>query len=89
NTPAVYRRFRNRNEILRAIAKKTQQDLLTVVESCGSLQELWQNALEFILAHPAEYKLMVAGLFFRTGEPRPGFELMKQRSAELLGGSPE
>jgi AcrR family transcriptional regulator len=89
NTPAVYRRFRNRNEILRALAQKTQQELFTRLEGCGSLQELWQCALEFILAHPAEYKLMIAGLFFRAGEPRPSFELMKRRSAELLGGSPE
>lgn len=89
NTPAVYRRFRNRDELLRALAKRTQQDLFTVLEACGSLPELWQCALEFILAHPGEYKLMIAGLFFRTGEPRPSFELMKRRSAELLGGSPE
>lgn len=89
NTPALYRRFRNRKEILSALVKRIQQDLLVLLESCGSLEEACEKVLEFTLAHPREYQLINAGVFSHAGEARPNFELMKKRSAEWLGGSPE
>jgi hypothetical protein len=41
------------------------------------------------MAHQREYQLITSGLLPRINEPRPGFELLKRRSAEWLGGSPQ
>ncbi len=89
NTPALYRRFRNRKEILRALVQRTQQDLFSVLEPCRSVQEACQCTFEFILAHSHEYQLISAGIFAKVNEPRPNIELMKTRCAQWLGGSPE
>jgi len=89
NTPAVYRRFRNRKAILHALLKRYQQDLHGVLQPCHSPQEVCQAILEFALARPREYQLAYSDWFFRFSEPRPNFEYLKRRFAEWLGGSPE
>src|SRR6266571_3778489 len=47
NTPAVYRRFRNREEILRALVTYYQQEFFKVLQPCRSLQEVGQVYLDF------------------------------------------
>jgi AcrR family transcriptional regulator len=89
NTPAVYRRFRNRKAILRALMERYQQDLYRVLQPCSSPQEASQRTLEFALARPREYELIFSALFSKFQEPRPNFEYMKKRIAEWLGGSAE
>lgn len=89
NTPAVYRRFRNRKEILAALLQRTQRDLFAVLEPCVSLQGAFRRLLEFALAHPHEWQLINSGVFSKVNAPRPNFEFMKRRSAEWLGRSPE
>jgi AcrR family transcriptional regulator len=89
NTPAVYRRFRNRKEILRALLHRTQRDLLAVLEPCGSLTEACQRTVDFIASHHHEYQLISAGVFIKIEEPRVTLEFMKRRSAEWLGGTPD
>jgi len=89
NTPAVYRRFRNKKDILRALLRRNQEALFDVLQRCSSLPEASQRALEFALGHPREYELITSGLFSRVSERRPNVEFMKQRSAEWLGGVPE
>lgn len=89
NTPAVYRRFRNRKEILRALLHRTQRDLLAVLEPCRSFGEACQCTVDFIVEHHHEYQLISAGVFMKIEEPRVTLEFMKRRSAEWLGGTPE
>ncbi len=89
NTPAVYRRFRNRKEILGALVRRIQQDLFAVLDPCVSLQDACHKLLEFALARPHEYQLVNAGIFSKVSVARPNFEFMKRRCAEWLGGSPE
>ncbi|HXY03072.1 MAG TPA: TetR/AcrR family transcriptional regulator [Terriglobales bacterium] len=89
NTPAVYRRFRNRKEILGALVQRSQQDLLAVLESCVSLQDAYHLLLAFALAHPHEYRLINAGVFSNVSVARPDLEFLKRLSAEWFGGSPE
>jgi|HubBroStandDraft_6_1064221.scaffolds.fasta_scaffold1519205_1 AcrR family transcriptional regulator len=89
NTPAVYRRFRNRKEILRALLLRTQMNMLEVLEPCQSFPEACQRTVEFIEKHHHEYQLISAGLFTRINEPRLTLELMKRRSVEWLGGTAE
>ena len=45
--------------------------------------------IEFAMAHQREYQLITSGLLPRINAQRPGFELLKRRSAEWLGGSPQ
>lgn len=88
NTPAVYRRFRNRRAILRALWARFEQDLYRVLQPCSSLQEVCQRTLEFALARPREYELAFAEWAPRFQEPRPNVEYVKSRAVEWLGGSP-
>jgi AcrR family transcriptional regulator len=89
NTPAVYRRFRNRKAILYVLLKRYQQDLYRAIQPSSSPQEACQRILEFALARPREYQLTVSESVSRFQEPRPNFEYLKKRFADWLGGSPE
>lgn len=99
NTPAVYRRFRNREEILRALLKRLQREISTVVGSCRSPEEACEQYLEFALRHPHEYELFYEhshqlhqprqpGRVVPLREQRPTMALMEAKLAERLGGSP-
>lgn len=89
NTPAIYRRFRNRKEILRTLVRKAQHELFAVLEPCRSPFELASQTLEFALAHRREYELLTAGLLSRLNEPQPNLEFVAQRCAEWMGGTAE
>jgi AcrR family transcriptional regulator len=88
NTPAVYRRFRNRDEILGALVRYYQRELFRAIEPSKSIQDFAQRYFDFALDRPREYELMMSGLLARMSKDRPNFEFLMQRSAEWLGGSP-
>ena len=88
NTPAVYRRFRNREEILRALVNYYQQELFKVFQHCRSLEELGQAYIDYVLNHPREYLLMTSGLLGRVSRARPNLDFVIERSSEWLGGAP-
>lgn len=89
NTPAVYRRFRNREEILRALVQSFQLELLRKLEPCKSLAEAVQCYLEFALARPREYQLMMSGLLPKMTKARPTLDFAIRQSEVWLGGSPD
>src|SRR5947207_8608053 len=86
NTPAVYRRFPNREQILRALVKSFQQQLNQQLVDCQSPAEIAESALEFALRHPREYQLMTSGLLARMTKERPNLDFVAHRCAEWLGG---
>jgi len=88
NTPAVYRRFRSREEILRALVTYYQQEVFNVFQPCGSLQELGQAYLDFALRSPREYELLNSDLVARVSKTRPNLDFVIARSSEWLGGGP-
>jgi AcrR family transcriptional regulator len=88
NTPAVYRRFRDRDQLLLALVESFQSDLFEVLEPCRSLREFGERYFDFALQHPREYELMMSGLLARVRKKRPNFDLLLKRCAEWLGGSP-
>lgn len=88
NTPAVYRRFRNREDILRALVRYYQQETFKVFQHCGSLEELGQAYIDFVLSHPREYLLMNSGLLGRLSKDRPNLDFVMTQSSEWLGGAP-
>jgi AcrR family transcriptional regulator len=88
NTPAVYRRFRNREEILRALVSYYQQETFKVFQHCHSLEEVGQAYIDFVLCHPREYLLMNSGLLGRVSKDRPNLDFVMAQSSEWLGGAP-
>jgi AcrR family transcriptional regulator len=98
NTPAVYRRFRNRQHILRALLRRIQQDVSAALQPCTCVEEACQRYLEFAVSHPHEYELFYTYAFELTHadrssdagplrEHRPTMQLMEQMLAERLGGT--
>ena len=104
NTPAVYRRFPHRDDILRALLQRTRQEMYRQLEASSSVEEACERYLDYALSHPHEYELYYMHeyeLLF-SGRPargvtlnqtfkegRPSVELMKGRLAAQLGGSPD
>jgi len=89
NTPAVYRRFRNREAILRAIAEHFRRNSFAALEQCRSLEEICGVLLDRALSRPREYELFYSELISKLPGPRANFEFTKKRAAEWLGGAPE
>ena len=89
-TPTVYERFRDREDILRALRLKTRQELFHEVSLTRTLAQACQTYLEFALRHREAYGV----LFDRIAqppslhEPWPSFNLFRQRLARRLGGTP-
>ena len=95
NTPAVYRRFRNRDDILRGLLLRIQQDVSVALQSCPSVEAVCQGYLAYALSHAHEYELFYAyahQLSYRRKSPlsehRPSMALVEERLAERLGGAP-
>jgi AcrR family transcriptional regulator len=100
NTPAVYRRFKNRQDIVRALLRRIQESLRVAIENRQSIEEIAEAYLEYALRHPHEYELFFAhardlqprksaGPPRPIRESRPNMALLEHRLAERLGGSPE
>ncbi len=89
-TPTVYERFRNKREILEALRRRAQQILYAAIQAARALEEFPAVYLDFVQKHPQEYNLIHAdwAVRFTRNEPRPSFELLKERLAERLGGKP-
>jgi AcrR family transcriptional regulator len=100
NTPAVYRRFKNRRDILHALLRRIQNDVGDIVRPCQSAEEACERFLEFALSHPHDYELFYEHAYqlprppqaARTAalrELRPTMALMETKLAARLGGAPE
>lgn len=89
NTPAVYRRFRDREEILRALVASYQAEIFREVEPATSIPDLLNRVLQFGLRQPREYKLMSSGLLARVTKERPNVDRAILRISSWLGGTPD
>lgn len=89
-TPTVYERYRDRDDILRSLRMETRRELFAALSATKTLREAFQQHLEFALKHSHAYEM----LFDRVAkppslhEPWPSFNLMRERVAERLGGTP-
>jgi AcrR family transcriptional regulator len=100
NTPSVYRRFRDRDDILRALLQRIRLQIAARMESIRSPEEGCERYLEYALRHPHEYELFYQKqyeLFYsarsvRAGVKvvaRPSRDAMKRALSKKLGGSPD
>jgi len=93
NTPAIYRRFRDRDDILRALMLRLRNRYVEAVQSASSLEESVERYIDVALEHPREYELYFREATLRPPEARtpeigPGFVWAQARCAERFGGSP-
>jgi AcrR family transcriptional regulator len=89
-TPTVYERYRDRDDILRALRIQTRVELFATLRGSRTLAQACQSYLEFALDHRHAYEV----LYDRFAEPPslhepwPSFNLMRERLTKRLGGTP-
>lgn len=100
NTPAVYRRFKDRKDLVRAlllrIAGRTREEF----ETRQTLEEMSEAYVDYALERPNDYLLFFSDSRLlnpprgKRGpkpirESRPNFAFLEQMAARQLGGVPE
>jgi AcrR family transcriptional regulator len=99
NTPAVYRRFRDRDDVLRGLLQRIRLEIAEQLKDAASAEEGCERYLDYALAHPNEYELFFQKqytLFYSARSIRAGVrpagrpvrDIMRQKLMEELGGSP-
>jgi AcrR family transcriptional regulator len=89
-TPTVYERYRDRNDILRALRLETRRELFAALSQTRTLRDAFERHLDFALDHSHAYEVLFDGV----GKPPslheswPSFNLIRERLAKRLGGSP-
>jgi AcrR family transcriptional regulator len=100
NTPAVYRRFKDRRDLVRGLLMRTVGRLGRSFSVDQTIEKLCETYVESALADPHEYELFYTYGYELSpakgaGRPkpirasRPNFALVERRLAERLGGQPE
>ena len=100
NTPAVYRRFKNRRDLMRGLLLHIAARIRRHFESGENIEEMAEAYVDHALKLPHEYQLFYSNarsLSPRKGsgkprpirESRPNFAYVEQKLAERLGGAPE
>lgn len=99
NTPAVYRRFKNRQDLVRGLLWRIVARIREVFDERESLEDIAEAYVEFGLRHPHEYDLFYvhghelspprgAGRLRPIRESRPNFAFVEKQLAAQLGGTP-
>ena len=99
NTPSVYRRFRDRDDILRGLLLRVRLEIAASLEEASSPEEGCERYLDFALQHPHEYELFYQHDYELHHSPRsrlagikqtaqPARDAMRRKLVAKLGGSP-
>jgi AcrR family transcriptional regulator len=99
NTPAVYRRFKDRDDLIRALLLRIAGRLRGHFERGETLEDMAKAYVDYAIEMPHEYELFYTHsrlLSPRKGrgeakpirESRPNFALVEQLLARQLGGRP-
>ena len=100
NTPAVYRRFKDRQDLVRGLLRRIAGRIRERFDEAASIEEMCEAYIDNALRTPHEYELFYSHareLSPRKGtgkprpirESRPNFALLEQLLANRLGGAPE
>jgi len=100
NTPAVYRRFKDRHDLIRGLLLRIVDRLGKLFEAGKTVEDMLDVYVRYALEEPREYELFYTygyelnpkkrpGPVRPIRESRPNFALVEQRLAKQLGGSPE
>jgi AcrR family transcriptional regulator len=90
-TPTVYERYRDREDILRALRLQTRQRLFATLSRTRTLREAVERHIDFALEHSHAYEVLFDGVAKPPSlhEPWPSFNLMRERVAQRVGGAPQ
>ncbi len=99
NTPAVYRRFKDREDLIRGLLLRIAVRIRQYFEQGETMEEMAEAYVDFAVKMPNEYELFYthsAVMSPRKGrgaprpirESRPNFAFTEQRLAKHFGGSP-
>jgi AcrR family transcriptional regulator len=99
NTPAVYRRFKDRHALVHGLLLRTVSRLRESFESGKTIEEMAEIYIDLAVDDPHEYRLFYALSRELTPrkitarrpirESRPNFALLEQRLAARFGGTVE
>src|SRR5256885_5029543 len=100
NTPAVYRRFKDRQALVRGLLRRIAARIREQFEAGQTLEEMAEAYVNFALKLPHDYELFythVRELSPPRGkgkprpirESRPNFGFVEERLAKRLGGTPD
>jgi AcrR family transcriptional regulator len=82
NTPSVYRRFREREDILRGLLRRVRLEIAAELEGATSPEEGCERYLDFALRHRHEYELFYQHNYELHHSPR------SKRAGVKLAGQP-
>ena len=100
NTPAVYRRFKDREDLVRGLLRRIAARIRQDFEAGETIEEMAEAYVESALRLPHEYELFYtharalnaprgAGRVKPIRESRPNFAFVECLLAGRLGGAPE
>jgi len=100
NTPAVYRRFKDRKDLVKALLLRIANRIGEHFEQGKSIEDMAEAYVEYALKMPHEYELFYSharelsppkgqGRPRPIRESRPNFALVEQLLAKRLGGTPQ
>lgn len=100
NTPAVYRRFKNRQDLIRGLLLRIAGRLGEQFKQCETMEQMAEAYIEYALKTPNEYQLFYThgrlmaprksrGAPRPIRESRPNFALVEQLLANRFGGTPD
>jgi AcrR family transcriptional regulator len=100
NTPAVYRRFKDRQDLVRGLLLRIVSRTRREFEAVTTIEEISEAYLDSALREPHEYELFysyarylsppkVSGQPKPIRETRPNFAFVEGQLAHRLGGRPE
>jgi AcrR family transcriptional regulator len=100
NTPAVYRRFKDREDLLRGLLFRIVKRLRSHFDQAETLEEMAEAYMEYALSAPHEYELFFShgrllsppkkpGAARPIRESRPNFAYVEQLLAKHMGGTPD
>jgi len=90
-TPTVYKRFRNKQALHKALADRVRSQLNEYLFASKSLEDVCRRYLAFVQQHPHEYQLLLHAWsdVFHPELPRPGRAWLMTQFANRFGGKPE
>jgi AcrR family transcriptional regulator len=89
-TPTVYERYRDREAIKKALRLKTRRELFAALTRARTLREAIERQLQFAMDNTYAYEVLFDGVGRPPSlhEPWPSFNLMRERLAKEIGGTP-
>ena len=91
-TTTVYKRFRNKDALLLALAELVQIKITATTTSAATIEDAYRRFLSFAEDHPHEYKLLWGPAWsdvLAPGRPRPIKAWLLDQFARRFGGQAE